>query len=164
MGYLPIGSCGNFVFEIWFNPKLWQSRMAQITMSITYIAQRPYPMESLLPINDQLNKKDLFEAFKLQLAKDFVQSNFEVGFVQTLEPAYASIHEKIMVELQRNEKRADSNLMQLLYRIDISEAQLKKYLNEANNENHLGTIAELIIKRVLQKVVIKQYYKLDENG
>ena len=121
-------------------------------------------MESLLPINDQLNNKDLFEAFKLQLAKDFVQSNFEAGFVQALEPAYASIHEKIMVELQRNEKRADYNLMQLLYRVDISEAQLNKYLNQANNENHLGTIAELIIKRVLQKVVIRQYYKLDENG
>jgi hypothetical protein len=54
--------------------------------------------------------------------------------------------------------------MQLLYRVDISEAHLKKYLNEANNENHLSTIAELIIKRVLQKVVIKQYYKLNENG
>ncbi len=121
-------------------------------------------MESLLPINDQLNKKDLFEAFKLQLAKDFVQSNFEAGFVQALEPVYAAIHEKIMLELQRNEKRADSNLMQLLYRVDISEAQLKKYLSEARNENHLSTIAELIIKRVLQKVIIKQYYKLNENG
>jgi len=138
--------------------------MAQITVSISYIAQRPYPMESLLPINDLLTKKDLFYAFKLQLAKDFVQSNFEAGFVQALEPVYANIHEKIMVELQRSEKRADSNLMQLLYRVDISEAQLKKYLNEATNENHLGTIAELIIKRVLQKVVIKQYYKLNENG
>jgi hypothetical protein len=54
--------------------------------------------------------------------------------------------------------------MQLLYRVDISEVQLKKYLNEATNENHLSAIAELVIKRVLQKVVIKQYYKLNENG
>jgi hypothetical protein len=53
--------------------------------------------------------------------------------------------------------------MQLLYRIDISEGQLKKYLNENQNENHLITIADLIIKRVLQKVVIKQYYKRKEN-
>ena len=31
------------------------------------------------------------------------------------------------------------------------------------NENHLITIAELIIKRVLQKVVIKKFYKNKEN-
>jgi hypothetical protein len=120
-------------------------------------------MDTLLPI-DQLNKRDLFEAFKLQLTKDFEQSNFNADFVNALEPVYANIHEKIMVELQRSEKGADSNLMQLLYRVDISEVQLKKYLNEATNENHLSAIAELVIKRVLQKVVIKQYYKLNENG
>ena len=108
-------------------------------------------MENLLPINDQLNTMDLFEAFKLQLAKDFLQSNFQADFVKALDPAYATIHEKIVLELQRNEKRADSNLMQLLYRVDISEAQLKKYLNEATNENHWSTTAELIIinKRII---------------
>jgi hypothetical protein len=53
--------------------------------------------------------------------------------------------------------------MQLLYLIDISEAQLKKYLTENKKETHFNVIAELIIKRVLQKVVIKQYYKSKEN-
>jgi hypothetical protein len=49
--------------------------------------------------------------------------------------------------------------MHLLYRVDISEAQLKRYLSEAKNESYFNVIAELIIKRVLQKVVVKQYYK-----
>jgi hypothetical protein len=53
--------------------------------------------------------------------------------------------------------------MQLLYRIDISEAQLKRYLSELN-EPYFSVIAELIIKRVLQKVVIRQYYKSNENS
>ncbi|MBK7651621.1 MAG: hypothetical protein IPJ20_14025 [Flammeovirgaceae bacterium] len=53
--------------------------------------------------------------------------------------------------MQRNEKRSDFNLMHLLYRIDISEAQLEKYLNEYKNETYFNVIAELIIKRVLQK-------------
>ncbi len=118
-------------------------------------------MEDILRVNDQLSSIELFDAFKKQLAKDFEQSNFQVAFIKNLEPDYAHIHEKIVKELQRNEKRADSNLMILLYRIDISEVLLKKYLNE--DENHLDTIAQLIIKRVLQKVVIKQYYKRNEN-
>jgi hypothetical protein len=50
----------------------------------------------------------------------------------------------------------------LLYRIDISEAQLKRYLNENKNESYFNVIAELIIKRVLQKVVIRQHYKNKE--
>ncbi len=120
-------------------------------------------MENLIHVNDQLSSKDLFDAFKLQLAKDFEQSNFDSAFIKTLAPDYARIHEKIVQELQRSEKRADSNLMQLLYRIDISEPQLARYLNKSTDENHLHTIAELIIKRVLQKVVIKQYYKKKEN-
>ncbi|MBL7871745.1 MAG: hypothetical protein JNM78_09060 [Cyclobacteriaceae bacterium] len=120
-------------------------------------------MQNLLHVNDQLGSKDLFVAFKVQLTKDFRQSNFQSDFIDTLEPDYDSIHEKIVHELQQTEKRAAANLMQLLYRVDISESQLKKYLNEHSNENHLMIVAELIIKRVLQKVVIKEYYKKNNN-
>ena len=116
-------------------------------------------MEDLSQFNVQLTRKDLFEAFKTQLAKDFVQSNFSADFVAALMPDYESIHEKILFELQRSTKKADADLMRLLYRVDISETQLKRYLDEKPNQDHLITIGELIIKRVLQKVVIRQYYK-----
>ena len=113
----------------------------------------------LVHVNEQLSSKDLFDSFKLQLAKDFQQSNFESNFIKDLKPDYANIIEKIVLELQRSDKRADSDILQLLYRIDISEAQLKKYLNKDNNKNHWMLMAELIIKRVLQKVVTKRFYK-----
>ena len=116
-------------------------------------------MQDLSQVNTQLTRKDLFEAFKTQLAKDFEQSNFSAAFVSSLEPDFARIHAKILFELQSAEKRADSDVMNLLYRVDISEAQLKRYLAESHDTNPLPTIAELIIKRVLQKVVIRQYYK-----
>ncbi len=120
-------------------------------------------MQHLPDIKNQLNSKELFEAFKKQLIKDFEQSNFATDFVAALEPDYNSIHEKIVVELQRNEQRTDFSLMNVLNRIDISEVQLKRYLGEKINENHFDVIAGLIIKRVLQKVVIKQFYKNSEN-
>jgi ribosomal protein S15P/S13E len=116
-------------------------------------------MQSLPDIRKQLSSKELFDAFKQQLAKDFQQSNFSSDFVATLEPDYAIIVEKIVHVLQHNENKSDSNIMALLYRVDISEAQLKRYLNDAKNEHYYTVIAELIIKRVLQKVVIRQYYK-----
>lgn len=116
-------------------------------------------MEDLSQFYVQLTRKDLFEAFKTQLAKDFVQSNFSADFVEALIPEYASIHEKILHELRRSEQKADADLMRLLYRVDISETQLKRYLDEKPNQDHLITIAELIIKRVLQKVVIRLHYR-----
>jgi hypothetical protein len=119
-------------------------------------------MQHLPDIKNQLSKQNLFDAFKRQLAKDCEQSNLPADFVAALEPDYKSIHEKIAHELQRNEKRTGFNVMQLLYRVDISEAQLNKYLTENKNETHFNVMAELIIKRVLQKVVIKQHYKNNE--
>jgi thymidylate kinase len=120
-------------------------------------------VQNLPDIKNQLSTKELFDAFKTQLAKDFEQSNFPFDFVTTLEPNYNSIHEKIANELQRNEKKIGFTIMPLLYRVDISEAQLKKYLTEHSSENHFHVIAELIIKRVLQKVVTKHYYKANQN-
>jgi len=121
-------------------------------------------MQNLPDIKSQLNSKDLFDAFKRQLVRDFERSNFPSGFVAALEPDYESIYETIALEVQHSEKKSSFNLMQLLRGIDISEAQFKKALSDHKGENHFNVIAELIIKRVLQKVVIKHYYKNNENS
>jgi hypothetical protein len=120
-------------------------------------------LQNLPDIKNQLSRKDLFGTFKVQLAKDFEQSNFSADFIEALEPNYNGIHEKIVFQLQHNETKTDSDLMRLLNRIDISEAQLKKYLSENKNEDRFNVIAELIIKRVLQKVVIKHHYRNNEK-
>lgn len=121
-------------------------------------------MKDTLPdISIQLKSSDLFDAFKRQLTKDFEQSNFSTDFIAGLEPTYSLLLEKIIVELEHHQKRSDATLMHLLNRIDISEAQLNRYLKEAENKNHFGVIAELIIKRVLQKVVIQHYYKRNQD-
>lgn len=120
-------------------------------------------MESLPDIRLQLSRKDLFEAFRKQLRKEFDQNNFPGDFVETLDPNYDRIHQAIVDALVRQNKQSDFNLAQLLYRIDISEAQLGKYLGQSKRDDHFDTVAELIIKRVLQKVVVKQYYKNKER-
>jgi hypothetical protein len=120
-------------------------------------------MQHLPDIQQQLTSKALFDAFKSQLVRDFDQSNFPSDFVAALEPDYQHIYQKIAAELQRQEGRSDFNIMNLLYRVDISEVQLKRYLNESSDEDHFKVIAELIIKRVLQKVVIKYYYRNKDN-
>lgn len=121
-------------------------------------------MKDTLPdISIQLKSSDLFDAFKRQLTKDFEQSNFSTDFIAGLEPTYSLLLEKIIAELEHHQKRSDATLMHLLNRIDISEAQLNRYLKAAQHKNHFAVIAELIIKRVLQKVVIQHYYKKTQD-
>ena len=45
-------------------------------------------MDDLSNLENQLSRKDLFDAFKTQLAKDFGESNFSADFVESLEPDY----------------------------------------------------------------------------
>ena len=119
-------------------------------------------MQNLTNINKQLTDTLLFNAFINQLSKDFEQSNFPIDKLKILEPEYNKIHGTIVQLLPNNEFSTQRNIMQLIYRIDISEEQLSTYLNERKNENYFDVIAELIIKRVLQKVVMKQHFKDNE--
>lgn len=56
----------------------------------------------------------------------------------------AHINQLIQTDFQK--------LVSLLYRIDVSEGKLKYLLQENKEENAADTIAELIIKRQLQKI------------
>ena len=115
-------------------------------------------MQTLPALEGKLGTKELFDAFKMQLIKDFKQSNVSTDFIDRLEPIYEMLLKKIASELEQNEKQADSKIMRLLNRVDISEPQLKKYLNENKDRDYFNVVAELIVKRVLQKVVIKKHY------
>jgi hypothetical protein len=116
-------------------------------------------MENLPDIAIQLTSDELFFAFKKQLAKDFEQSNCSTDFVQSLEPDYEQIVSSISAELRTNENKTDFSLEQLLYQIDISEAQIKRHIHLSRDKTFYATLVELIVKRVLQKVVIRQHYK-----
>jgi hypothetical protein len=116
-------------------------------------------MQNIINTTKQLTDKNLFNAFLLQLIKDFEQSNFPIEGLKDLNPDYHQIHRALEQLLQNNEFSTQHNIMQLIYRIDISEHQLAKYLNENKDRNYFDVIAELIIKRVLQKVVLKKQFK-----
>jgi hypothetical protein len=45
-----------------------------------------------------------------------------------------------------------------LYRIDVTELQIKKEATSHPEKNFQQILAELIVKRILQKVILKQQY------
>jgi hypothetical protein len=48
------------------------------------------------------------------------------------------------------------SLVQLLYRIDVSEMKLKSILKEQPNEDAGKIIAHLIVERQMQKIILKK--------
>jgi hypothetical protein len=120
-------------------------------MDINILAKKEFP-----EFNE--NHK-LFELFIAQLIKDFSSSNFDTSFIYHLKPDVQEIQFALIEQLEKEEKISKTKLRNLLYRVDISEKQILK-LSKVKIENSFNEIlSELIIKRILQKVVFKEFYK-----
>lgn len=111
-----------------------------------------------LDVNNQLLIEDLFELFKIQLKKDFEGSGRNGDFAEHLPSQFDTLKEKIQREIRCILKDSSSSLAGLLYRVDISEFQLKKYQSENKIIDFEEVIAELIIKRILQKVILRKKF------
>lgn len=105
-----------------------------------------------------LSQADLFELFRQQLRKDFEESGAEAQFTMDLPSDFGQLLECIARQLARIDKHSSSMLLNLLYRIDVNEKtfKLQNELNDGQNLYH--AMAEQIIKRILQKVVLKKKF------
>lgn len=111
-----------------------------------------------LDLNTYLLKQDLFELFKFQLIKDFESSGISVDFARELPSQLLLLKAVLEQQIQILEKQQASLLPILLYRIDISEAQIKKYASKQPDVSYEALLSELIIKRILQKIILKKTY------
>jgi hypothetical protein len=102
---------------------------------------------------------DLLPLFIKQLTKDFDAANFDTEFILNIEKNSHQIQSIVEEELNKKENQVKSKLNNLLYRIDISELEIKKLCSKKPRSNFNEILSELIIKRILQKVVFKEFYK-----
>ena len=110
-----------------------------------------------LDVNDYLIRENLFELFKIQLKKDFDSCSLSTDFIDNLPSQFELLKNSLLLELKPLLK-ANSILSNLLYRIDISELQIKNYHLKNSTINFEEVLAELIIKRILQKVILKKKF------
>lgn len=108
-----------------------------------------------LEVNNYLIKENLFELFKMQLKKDFSTCGLSIDFIENL-PVYFGDLKFVILQQLKPLFKTNSQLSNLLYRVDISEVQLKKYQPKNNPYNFEEAVAELIIKRTLQKIIFKK--------
>lgn len=109
-------------------------------------------------INTHFLKQNLFELFKEQLIKDFESSGISVDFAVNLPADFNALKSLITQQIQYLEQYQSNRIPILLYRIDITEAQIKKYSHLQPELSYQALLSELIIKRILQKIILKKTY------
>lgn len=110
----------------------------------------------LVPEQFQLQQQDLFEMFRLQLKKDFDGAGLASGFCEHLPAEWTTLKAVVAQQLAKADKAGGRELQGLLYRIDISEEQIKRYGKSNPALDFMELLSELVIKRILQKVVIRK--------
>ena len=107
-------------------------------------------------VNRSLMQADLFQLFKQQLKKDFEGAGLKGEFVEELPAEFDELKRIILAKISSASKT--NALAGLLYRIDLSENQISAYLKKYPDFSFEQAVAELIIKRTLQKVILKKRF------
>jgi hypothetical protein len=99
-----------------------------------------------------------------QIEKDFESSGIRLT-VSKQNTSFEELVHTLSPEIKQLMDKNYQGFLNLLYRIDIPEVKLKKEIALKKEMRMEEVVAELIIKRELQKVVIREFYKNkhDEN-
>jgi ethanolamine utilization protein EutA (predicted chaperonin) len=127
--------------------------MSQKTDNVTQMATEG--------IESYLKMPNLLRDLLLQLLKDFQTAQIPLALNPEENYSFEGICEFIELVLEEHIKRAGT-LKNLLNRVDLTEKQIKKAIPTALYSN-LRPLTELIIKRELQKVVIRYWYQQSSN-
>ena len=103
-----------------------------------------------------LEKPGLFEKFKIQVHKDYELA----GVLEYIPIIESNNLEQLKTEFFNSVLKLEMGnaLKIVLYRIDITELQIKQATQKEPEIPLQQILAELMIKRILQKVVLKELY------
>ncbi len=92
----------------------------------------------------------ILELVAQQVEKDFLSATLD-HYLEIERPVQGKgLYHAVWLAISNVSTLASGSLQQLLYRIDLSE--------EKGRETNLEILAEEILKRCLQKVILKKYY------
>ncbi|MFT4544938.1 MAG: septation ring formation regulator EzrA [Bacteroidia bacterium] len=94
-----------------------------------------------------------------QINKDFRLSGFDVEFSGEGDTAYQELSSQLVPVIEYMLENQTEKFWNLIYGIDLSETKVKEILfGKEETPNAIGQLTDLILKRQLQKVVIRHFY------
>jgi hypothetical protein len=109
-------------------------------------------------IQPYLNDAEILNKTAEQIQKDFAFFDLTILFKQNSTSVYTLLYREILPQIKKLLAANSQKIYSLLYRIDISEVQLKNELQKNKEQTTEEIISHLIIKRCLQKVVLRKLF------
>lgn len=108
-------------------------------------------------VKAHLDDREILEKTARQLVKDLALIGEDIDFDASQTNAYISLYNKLKQLIIQFVETDIQSLMNLLYRIDLGEKAAKSaLLKEPGDKTDL--LAQLILKRELQKVLLKKEF------
>src|SRR4051812_46652774 len=109
-------------------------------------------------ITPYFNNIEYINATAEQIKKDFDMFGIEITFSGNPENAYTELLYQISPYISKLIESNYKKLLDLLYRIDVNEGKISTIVNDNSTGSLAEAIADLVIKRELQKIVIRRHY------
>lgn len=109
-------------------------------------------------ITPYLNCFDILNETAQQIIKDFGMIGIEIRFSGNTQNAYEELFSQMLPLIEKLQKENFQKFYNLMYRIDISEMQIKKAVRESKDKSFSDIVTNLILKRELQKVILRKSF------
>jgi len=104
------------------------------------------------------NRLEIVKQAGDQLVKDFEMEGLKIEFSGDPLTCYEELYKQVIEIVAFLLDQRIERFMQLLYRIDINEKQLKQILEQGNSDRVHADVTKLILERELKKVIIRNFY------
>ena len=109
-------------------------------------------------ITPYLNRLDILNGTAKQVIKDFGMVGFEIKFSGNADNAYSELFSQILPLIEKMQNENFQNFYNLMYRIDVSEQQIKKAVEKSRDQSFSEVVTDLILKREILKVVTRRSF------
>ena len=113
----------------------------------------------MLDLSPYLNRIDILNETAQQVIKDFGMNGMEIKFSGNAGNAYLELFSQILPLVEKVQKENFQSFYNLMYRIDISESQIKKAVEESKDKSFSAVVTDLILKRELLKVAFRKQFE-----
>lgn len=128
-----------------------------LTLSFMEHSSDDLMQNSTESVQHYLNMPDMLRDLLLQLTKDFQTAQLPLALESIEYCSFDGMCDSITKVLEEHVAKGGS-LKNVLNRVDLTEKQLKRHIPNRPT-HHLRALSALIIKRELQKVVIRYWYR-----
>ncbi len=113
---------------------------------------------TLTTVRKYFTNEKLLQQVVEQVKKDFEWYNIEIIFSGKYSTPYQELFEQIYPHIDQMISTEYEKLLNIMYRIDLDENKITTYLKQNPMADTSEVITDLILKRELQKVVIRNMY------